>query len=165
VCAVHGSFVYGSTVETIKQGISRVRNRAIVRVLRELGLVEIFGSGYERISTTFEDGYPEPDWRELGVVVRVTVEMHPFFANREGGNVSEGDHEGDQPVDGPSMSAEQRIAWVLAEIDKGRSVTNQYLARTLGVSLATAERLTRRMQQEESICWSGTRRSGSFRRT
>lgn len=43
-----GSFVYGSTVETIKQGISRVRNRAIVRILRELHLMEILGSGYER---------------------------------------------------------------------------------------------------------------------
>ncbi len=40
-----GSFVYGSTVETIKQGISRVRNRAIVRILRELPLMEILGSG------------------------------------------------------------------------------------------------------------------------
>jgi predicted HTH transcriptional regulator len=57
-----------------------VRNRAIVRILRELHLMEILGSGYERISTTFEHGYPEPDWRELGVVVRVTIPTHPFFA-------------------------------------------------------------------------------------
>jgi hypothetical protein len=35
-----GSFVYGSTVETIKQGISQVRNRAIVRILRALHLVQ-----------------------------------------------------------------------------------------------------------------------------
>jgi DNA-binding IclR family transcriptional regulator len=54
---------------------------------------------------------------------------------------------------------------VLAEIDTGRPVTNQYLARALGVSLATVERLTRRMQQEKTIRWSGTRRSGNFQRT
>lgn len=135
-----GSFVYGSTVETIKQGISRVRNRAIVRILRELHLMETLGSGYERISTTFDDGYPEPDWRELGVVVRVTIPTHPFFADgdrssREGDEGDEGDREGDEGdrlVDGPSMSAEERAAWVLAEIDTGRSVTNQYLALALG---------------------------------
>lgn len=165
-----GCFVYGSTVETIKQGISRVRNRAIVRILRELHLMEILGSGYERISTTFDDGYPEPDWRELGVVVRVTIPAHPFFADGNEGSREgdEGDREGDEGdrlVDGASMSAEQRAAWVLAEIDAGRPVTNQYLARALGVSLATAERLTRRMQQDGAIRWSGTRRSGSFRRT
>ena len=161
-----GSFVYGSTVETLKQGISRVRNRAIVRILRELRLIEILGSGYERISTTFEQGYPEPDWHELGVVVRVTIPTHPFF--REG---DEGDHEGDREgdegdrlLDGHLMSPEQRAAWVLAEIDAGRPVTNQYLARALGVSLATAERLTRRMQQDNTIRWSGTRRSGNFQR-
>lgn len=161
-----GSFVYGSTVETIKQGISRVRNRAIVRILRELHLMEILGSGYERISTTFEHGYPEPDWRELGVVVRVAVPTHPFFVEGDEGN-REGDDsdEGDRLVEGRSMSAEQRAAWVLAEIDAGRPVTNRYLAQTLGVSLATAERLTSRMQRDKAIRWSGTRRSGSFRRT
>ena len=63
------------------------------------------------------------------------------------------------------MSAEQRAAWVLTEIDTGRPVTNQYLARALGVSLATVERLTSRMQQDGIIHWSGTRRSGSFQRT
>ncbi len=63
------------------------------------------------------------------------------------------------------MSAEQREAWVLAEIDAGQPVTNQYLARALGISLATVERLTSRMQQNGTIRWSGTRRSGNFRRT
>ena len=168
-----GSFVYGSTVETIKQGISRVRNRAIVRILRELHLMEILGSGYERISTTFEHGYPEPDWRELGVVVRVTIPTHPFFTDGdegdregdEGNREGNGSDDGDRLVDGRSMSAEQRAAWVLAEIDAGHPVTNLYLARALGVSLATAERLTSRMQRDKAIRWSGTRRSGSFQRT
>ena len=71
--------------------------------------MEILGSGYERIGTTFDDGYPEPDWHELGVVVRVMIPTHPFFA--------EGDREGDEgerPINGRSMSAEQRAAWVLA---------------------------------------------------
>jgi CRP-like cAMP-binding protein len=108
--------------------------------------------------------YPEPDWRELGVVVRVTIPTHPFFAE-DGDGDGEGSDEGDRLVEGRSMSVEQRAAWVLAEIDAGRPVTNQYLARTLGVSLATVERLTRRMQQEDTIRWSGTRRSGSFQRT
>jgi ATP-dependent DNA helicase RecG len=165
-----GSFVYGSTIETIRQGISRVRNRAIVRILRELHLMEILGSGYERISTTFDAGYLEPDWHELGVVVRVTVPTHPFFAEGDEGDREgdEGDREGDEGdrlVDGLSMSAEQRAAWVLAEIEAGRPVTNQYLARAMGVSLATVERLTHRMQQEGTIHWSGTRRAGSFQRT
>jgi len=83
----------------------------------------------------------------------------------EGDREGDGDNEGDRLVDGRSMSAEQRATWVLAEIDAGRQVTNQYLARTLGVSLATVERLTHRMQQEGTIHWSGTRRSGSFQRT
>jgi Bacterial regulatory proteins, crp family len=102
--------------------------------------------------------------------VRVTIPTHPFFADGNEGSREgdEGDREGDEGdrlVDGPSMSAAQRAAWVLAEIDTGRPVTNQYLARALGVSLSTVERLTSRMQKDKTIRWSGTRRSGSFRRT
>jgi predicted HTH transcriptional regulator len=152
-------------VEIFVQHVGAV-NRAIVRILRELHLMEILGSGYERISTTFDDGYPEPDWRELGVVVRVTTPTHPFFVEGDDGDrEGDGSDEGDHLVDGRSMSAEQRAAWVLAKIDAGPPVTNQYLARTLGVSLATVERLTSRMQQDGTIRRSGTRRSGRFQRT
>ena len=81
------------------------------------------------------------------------------------GDEGDGSDDGDRLVDGRSMSAEQRATLVLTEIDAGRPVTNQYLAQTLGVSLATVERLTHRMQQDGTIRWSGTRRSGKFRRT
>jgi len=43
----------------LKAGVSRIRNRVIVRVLRELGLVEEWGTGYRRVTQACEQGgYP-----------------------------------------------------------------------------------------------------------
>jgi hypothetical protein len=49
---------------------------------------------------------PGADWRELGVVVRVTTPTHPFFAEDDEGD-REG-NDGDRLVDGASMSFGRR---------------------------------------------------------
>ena len=51
------------TLDDMKAGVSKVRNRVIVRVLGALGLVEEWGSGYKRvIEACRTGGYPEPEW-------------------------------------------------------------------------------------------------------
>lgn len=66
------------TIENLKAGVSKIRNRVIARVCREMGLMEEWGSGYERvIDACRSGGYPEPDWQELGTVFWVTFYPHP----------------------------------------------------------------------------------------
>ena len=56
-----GMLPSGMTLDDLKAGVSRIRNRVIARVLRELELFEEWGTGYHRI---MEDcragGYPVP---------------------------------------------------------------------------------------------------------
>ncbi len=71
----------GMSIEQLKAGVSRIRNPMIARVFGELGLVEEWGSGYKRIKYTCQrHGYPEPQWEELGNVLRVTFFPHPEVA-------------------------------------------------------------------------------------
>ena len=44
-----GMLPFGMTMEDFKDGVSKVRNRVIARVFRELGLMEEWGSGYRRV--------------------------------------------------------------------------------------------------------------------
>lgn len=44
-----GLLPFGITLEQIKQGISKIRNRVIARVFQELGIIEQWGSGIQRI--------------------------------------------------------------------------------------------------------------------
>jgi ATP-dependent DNA helicase RecG len=72
-----GMLPFGFTLEDLRAGVSRVRNRVIARVFSELNLMEEWGSGYKRIvEACHAGGYPEPEWQELGTSFRVTFYPH-----------------------------------------------------------------------------------------
>lgn len=72
-----GILLPGMTIEDVKQGISKIRNRVIARIFREIGLIEQWGSGFRRILCDAEElGLPEPVMVEVGMRVRVTVFIH-----------------------------------------------------------------------------------------
>lgn len=69
-----GLLPFGLTLETALAGVSRLRNRVIGRVFRELGLIEQWGSGLGRIDSTCRDaGLAAPRFEELGTNFRVTL--------------------------------------------------------------------------------------------
>ncbi len=75
-----GMFPYGMSLDDFKQGVSHIRNRVIARVFRELGLVEEWGSCYNRVvSYCANNGYPAPEWQELGSAIRVIFRRHETF--------------------------------------------------------------------------------------
>jgi predicted HTH transcriptional regulator len=69
-----GLLPFGLTLETALAGVSRLRNRVIGRVFRELKLIEQWGSGLGRIRATCRDaGLAAPRFEELGTNFRVTL--------------------------------------------------------------------------------------------
>jgi ATP-dependent DNA helicase RecG len=69
-----GILLPGLTVEDLRDGVSRVRNRVIARTFKEVGLVEQWGTGVQRmVSACVAAGLPEPQFAELGFRFRVTL--------------------------------------------------------------------------------------------
>lgn len=69
-----GLLPFGLTVEDLRSGISKLRNRVVGRVFHELGLIEQWGSGIQRMSTACrEAGLAAPDLEEIGLRFRVTL--------------------------------------------------------------------------------------------
>lgn len=69
-----GMLYGGLTVELIKTGKSKIRNKAIAEVLAQMGLIESWGTGIQRmIEGCRKAGIPEPIFEELGDSFRVTV--------------------------------------------------------------------------------------------
>lgn len=69
-----GLLPFGLTVEDIRRGVSRLRNRVIGRVFHELGLIEQWGSGIQRMTRACLDaGLDEPLLEELCGRFRVTL--------------------------------------------------------------------------------------------
>jgi ATP-dependent DNA helicase RecG len=69
-----GLLKFGLTIEDIKLGVSKLRNRVIGRVFHKLGLIERWGSGIKRIIENCKDaGFDEPVFEEIGTHFRVTI--------------------------------------------------------------------------------------------
>jgi predicted HTH transcriptional regulator len=68
-----GGLPLGLTLEDIRRGISKLRNRVIGRVFHELGLIEQWGSGIQRMTRACrEAGLPDPVFEEIGTGFRVS---------------------------------------------------------------------------------------------
>jgi len=73
-----GLLPFGLTVDDLERGVSKLRNRVIGRVFHELGLIEQWGSGVQRMTTACHDaGLPPPTLEELGNRFRVTIHTVP----------------------------------------------------------------------------------------
>ncbi len=71
-----GLLPLGLTVDDLREGVSSLRNRVIGRVFKELGLIEQWGSGIQRmLAVCREAGLPEPKFEELANRFRVTLFM------------------------------------------------------------------------------------------
>jgi len=73
-----GLLPLGLTIEDIQKGVSKLRNRVIGRVFHELGLIEQWGSGIQRMMAACrEAGLPDPQFEELGTRFRLTLSTTP----------------------------------------------------------------------------------------
>jgi len=69
-----GGLAPGLTIDDLRRGVSRLRNRVIGRVFHELRLIEEWGSGVPRmLKACREAGLPEPLFEEFGAGFRVTL--------------------------------------------------------------------------------------------
>jgi predicted HTH transcriptional regulator len=146
------------TLDDFKAGVSRIRNRVIVRVLRELGLLEEWGTGYRRVLQACEEGgYPEPSWQELGTALRVVFRPHPDAIDAESmpANVPV-----NVPVDVP---VNERQRWILDQLRHGRALKADTIAAHFGVAEKTAKRDLAALKAHALIQFVGPPKTGSYR--
>ena len=147
-----GMLPFGITLEDFKAGVSKVRNRVIARIFRELGLMEEWGSGYKRVlNACGAGGYREPEWAELGAAVRVTFYPHPEAIESETADV---------PVNVP---VNNRQKWFLNQTSKGLRISSSDLAAKWTVSQKTAKRDIADLKQKGLIEFFGAPKNGNYR--
>ena len=92
-----GVLLPGLTIEDIKQGISRLRNRVIGRIFKELGLIEQWGIGIRRMFSEAESlGLPEPKLEEIGMRYRCTIYLKSLHSPNQSDKQPESQPESDQ---------------------------------------------------------------------
>jgi predicted HTH transcriptional regulator len=108
-----GLLASGITVEDLDQGVSKLRNRIIARVFKEIGLVEQWGSGIHRMQAECEGvGLPRPRFEEIGTRFRVTFGL--------------------KPVQSPVVDDVSKR--ILLALQNGKGLSTQALADVIGLS-------------------------------
>ena len=150
-----GMLPFGMTLDDFKAGVSRIRNRVIARVMRELGLLEEWGTGYRRV---LEDcragGYPPPEWQELGPALRVVFRPHPLtLASTEDDTIN----------DTVNDTVNDRQRWFLAQLRQGNRVTWREIVQQYQVSESTAKRDIADLQAKQLVEFVGAPKTGRYR--
>ena len=151
-----GMLPFGMTMEDLKAGVSKIRNRVIARVFREMGLMEEWGSGYKRVIHVCQSGgYPKPDWEELGTAFRVIFYPHPAVLEYPRTDV---------PVSVPAgvpVSARQR--WFLEQLAVSKQIRASDLADYWSISEKTAKRDIADLKRKGLVEFVGAPKNGFYR--
>jgi ATP-dependent DNA helicase RecG len=133
-------------------GVSKIRNRVIARVFREMGLMEEWGSGYKRVIHACQSGgYPEPDWEELGTAFRVIFHPHPAVLEYPRADV---------PINVTENVTENREQSIFNLILTNKYITTTKLAQMLNVNRRTISRDIESLKNEGKLIRVGGAKGG-----
>ncbi len=152
-----GRFPPGTTVGSLKDGMSKIRNRGIANTLHFLDIMETWGSGWARIQATFDEGYPEPEWKETAGSVKVILPVHPHFGVRDVRDVGEGHEEAKVRV---RRDRRAEITAVLGD----EPLSAEEISEQISLSVRQVQRYLRLMEDEGTVAADSTKLTDPTRR-
>jgi len=159
-----GTWPPGFSREDFESGVSLRRNKAISRVLMRLGIIEGYGSGYDRIIAACRDGgYPEPEWIENGPQIKVVLRPHPD-GNLVPSLGSDTAHVEARQSRQHRLTPEERRDVVLAAIDELERPNDLDIQQHTGISARSLERDLRHLRDAGLVEFVGSRQIGFYRR-
>ncbi len=93
-------------MERMKEGYSKIRNRALARAFSYMNLIEAWGSGIPKLLKAMKDyGLPEPEFIEMEIAFRINLYRSQFDlntnqdANQADRKTNQGTNQADQDAD------------------------------------------------------------------
>lgn len=157
-----GGLYNGLTFEEALEGHSKLRNRVIANVFRQIGLIEAWGTGLQRIQNAAKEyGLPEPKFIEMPDSFRVNLyrNLLPIQTPKNTDIVSEnvGDTVGEKTVNyGNPKSI------ILNIIERNNKASASEIANVLSVTQRTVERYIRELREEGQLIRRGSARGGHW---
>ena len=143
-----GMLYGGLTIEQIKEGGSKIRNRCIAEIFSRMKIIESWGTGIKRMyHSCREYGIKEPELLEIGDSFRVNLYRPSYDKNNKSSSKS-------------LNSTQNRI---LEMIQKNPKVTQENMAKKAEVSKRAIQKNIREMVELGIIKREGTARSGYWK--
>ena len=145
-----GMLLNGVSIAKMKEGYSKIRNRAIANAFSYMKIIEKWGSGIPRIIRECKEyELPEPEFLDFDGDFRVNM----FRRTAIGTNgISETKNE--------TNDTKETIA--LSLIRENPAITQKEIKEKMGISLVTVKRLMANLQKSGRIRRKGSSRSGTW---
>jgi ATP-dependent DNA helicase RecG len=130
-----GVLIPGLSLDDLPRGISRLRNRVISRVFRELGLIEQWGSGIPVIlEEAASQHLPPPLFEEVGLRFRVTLPLDQASSPPQGQSRPRGAESGaeSRAESGAESLAEGGLAEMVLQALADGPLSKSEIAHALG---------------------------------
>ncbi|MFQ8733860.1 MAG: ATP-binding protein [Enterocloster bolteae] len=153
-----GMLMNGVTIEKMKEGYSKIRNRAIANAFSYMKIIEKWDSGIPRIIRECQEyGIPEPELIDFDGDFRINMYRQPSLI--QAGTI--GTNSGTiGTINGIKVtSPEERVLTIMKQ---NARVTQKELQKELGVSLRTVKRMIAELQDKGYIVRRGNNRSGDW---
>ena len=155
----------GVTIEKMKEGYSKIRNRAIANAFSYMKIIEKWDSGIPRIIRECQEyGIPEPELIDFDGDFRINMYRQPSLIQAGTIGTNSGTIGTNSDTIGTIIgikvtSPEERVLTIMKQNAK---VTQKELQKELGVSLRTVKRMIAELQEKGYIVRRGNNRSGEW---
>ena len=147
------------TVEKMKSGLLKIRNRGIAAAFSYMNIVEAWGSGIPKMFREAKEyGLSEPELIDMGSNFRINLYRKEAAFDQNGVIDPKERATNDTKVE-PNNTNESMILHILQTDPKA---TQKDIGKMLGVSLATVKRLMNSLQKDGKLQRRGSNRSGSW---
>ncbi|WP_276626185.1 ATP-binding protein [Veillonella magna] len=168
-----GGLMRGVTPEKMKEGFSKVRNRALAHAFAYMNLIENWGSGFPRIFRDCRDyGLKEPEiidfdgdlrvnlYRSIGQNVPRKTDQTQTKTNQT--QKTDQTRKTNQTKTKVFAELKEKEKNILAYLQKRPDSTQQELAEAISLTLSTIKYYTKRLQEKGYLERRGTHRSGEW---
>ena len=147
------------TIEKMKSGLSKIRNRGIAAAFSYMNIVEAWGSGIPKMFREAKEyGLREPELIDMGSDFRINLYRKKAAIDQNGVIDPKERDTNDTKVD-PNDTNEEAI---LSIILKNPQATQGAIAKEVEASLSTVKRIMRSLQKSGKLRREGTNRNGSW---
>ena len=150
-----GGLLPGVTIELMKEGFSKIRNRSLANAFAYMNLVEAWGSGIPKLIQAMKDyELREQEFIDMEVAFRVNLYRNQFSINDIKNDTNDTKNDIQSETD-----AEKQL---LKLISRNPEMTQKAMAEQLSFSTITIKRMLTRLQRNGKVKREGSSRRGKW---
>lgn len=154
-----GGLLPGVTIDLMKEGFSKIRNRSLANAFAYMNLVEAWGSGIPKLMQAMKEyGLREPEFIDMEVAFRINL----YRGQNEVIEVKNSYYDLDDPNKEHNDLKDDLETRLSELIRKNPELTHKALGEALSVSAATIKRTLTKMQHEGKVIREGSNRKGKW---